>query len=82
MVPGALARPLARLAGSLSRRLGRGGGYYDRFLARLRRGTALLGIAFDRQIVDAVPTEPHDVPVDCVITERRVTATRSSGTRS
>lgn len=62
-------------------RLGRGGGYYDRFLGRLRRGTAILGIAFDQQIVDAIPSEPHDVSVGCVITDRRITAARASDSR-
>lgn len=55
------------------RRLGRGGGYYDRFLQRLRRGVPRVGIVFDRQIVDEVPAEDHDVSVETVVTERRVT---------
>ena len=59
-------------------RLGRGAGYYDRALAealggdtpRWRAGeTATIGLAFAMQIVDAVPMEPHDVPLDAVITE-------------
>jgi 5-formyltetrahydrofolate cyclo-ligase len=50
-------------------RLGRGGGYYDRFLAQLSRGTTKLGICFDVQLVESLPSESHDVPVDGVITE-------------
>jgi len=54
------------------RRLGRGGGFYDRFLSRLRRSTKTIGLAFDVQIVAEVPTEPGDVQVDLVITDRRI----------
>lgn len=54
-------------------RLGRGGGHYDRFLSRLRDATRKVAIAFDGQIVDEVPTHAHDVPVDIVVTDRRVT---------
>lgn len=55
------------------RRLGRGGGFYDRFLARTRNSAVRVGIAFDRQIIDDIPTQDHDVMVDIVITERRIT---------
>ncbi len=50
-------------------RLGRGGGVFDRLLA----GAAgvHVGVAFDFQIVDAVPTESHDAKVDCVLTPTR-----------
>ena len=54
------------------RRLGRGGGYYDRFLPRLRRAAHVIGIAFDRQIIDAAPVLPHDRPVHAVVTDRRL----------
>lgn len=49
-------------------RLGRGQGYYDRFLRGLSPGTPTIGLAFDFQIVDHLPTpEEHDVPVSCVL---------------
>lgn len=48
-------------------RLGRGGGYYDRFLAQVPRGVPRVGIAFREQLVEHVPVEPHDCPVDAVI---------------
>ncbi|MBO9099374.1 MULTISPECIES: 5-formyltetrahydrofolate cyclo-ligase [unclassified Rhizobium] len=54
------------------RRIGYGGGYYDRAIALLRRkGLArrLIGIAFDCQEVPSVPAEPHDVPLDAILTE-------------
>ncbi len=53
-------------------RLGYGGGYYDRFLRHVRMRAALVGLAFETQIVEEVPTGPHDVPVDKVVTEDRV----------
>jgi len=53
-------------------RLGRGGGFYDRFLARLGRRTTLIGICCDQQIVDQVPLDDHDVPMDYVVTDRRI----------
>lgn len=53
------------------RRLGYGGGYYDRLLPLLRRGVARVAGAFEAQIVDAVPALAHDVAVDCVVTEVR-----------
>ena len=48
-------------------RLGRGAGYYDRFLSGLPISTAKIGIAFDFQIVDRLPTEEHDVPLHSII---------------
>ena len=48
-------------------RLGRGVGYYDRFLADLPKTATTIGLAFDFQIVDRLPTESHDIPVDLVI---------------
>lgn len=53
-------------------RLGRGGGFYDRFIESLppTNRPLLLGVCFGCQIVDRVPTEPHDHPMDRVVTER------------
>lgn len=50
-------------------RLGRGGGYYDRFLARLPGSAVKLGVCFARQLVDDLPFELHDQRVDAVVTE-------------
>lgn len=50
-------------------RLGRGKGFYDRLLASTK--ARKVGIAYDFQLVDEIPAEPHDVPVDIVITETR-----------
>ncbi|MFD8419857.1 5-formyltetrahydrofolate cyclo-ligase [Streptomyces sp. NPDC059466] len=52
-------------------RLGRGGGSYDRVLARLERaGTdpALVVLLYDTEVVEDVPREPHDRPVHAVVT--------------
>jgi 5-formyltetrahydrofolate cyclo-ligase len=55
-------------------RLGFGGGYYDGALAIAREAgrPALIGLAYDFQIVDACPVGPGDLPVDLVVTEARV----------
>jgi len=53
-------------------RLGRGRAYYDATLAALPPSTLRVGLAFEVQIVPAVPLEAHDQPLDAVITEARV----------
>lgn len=50
-------------------RLGRGGGYYDQILAIHRPHAIALGVCFDLQLVPELPCEPHDQPVDAVVTE-------------
>jgi 5-formyltetrahydrofolate cyclo-ligase len=52
-------------------RLGMGGGFYDRLLGRLGSRALAVGLAFDVQIVDAVPREAHDAAVDAVVTPTR-----------
>lgn len=49
-------------------RLGRGGGFYDRALARASPGAFLVVALYDADLVDEVPAEPHDVQVPTVIT--------------
>ncbi len=57
-------------------RLGRGRGYYDRFLARLRAAPGIRGtvVAFclEEQVVDGVPHDDGDLPVDAIVTDRRI----------
>tara|TARA_Y100000310_G_C20594468_1_gene769770 strand:+ start:433 stop:1002 length:570 start_codon:yes stop_codon:yes gene_type:complete len=53
-------------------RIGYGYGYYDRFLKKLDKKVKKIGIAFEFQLVDEIAEEKHDVPVDVIITERRV----------
>ena len=52
----------------LGYRIGFGGGYYDRLLEKLSV-RAKIGVCFDFQLLDELPSEPFDVPVDFVITE-------------
>lgn len=52
-------------------RLGMGAGYYDKFLAENNPPAKRVALAFDFQIVDNIPTEPHDEKVDYIITENR-----------
>jgi 5-formyltetrahydrofolate cyclo-ligase len=53
------------------RRLGRGGGHYDRALAEHPRGVRL-GLAIDAELSPALPVDEWDEPVDAVATERRL----------
>jgi 5-formyltetrahydrofolate cyclo-ligase len=48
-------------------RLGRGGGYYDRFLAQREVHAMKIGVCFVEQLVEELPSDPHDARVDCVI---------------
>jgi 5-formyltetrahydrofolate cyclo-ligase len=53
-------------------RLGHGKGYYDRLLADVRPDARLVGLAFECQVFPEIPTEPHDVCMDRLITETAV----------
>ncbi len=55
-------------------RLGYGAGYYDRTLAKLRalKKITAVGIAFGVQELLEIPQEPHDEPLDYVLTERNL----------
>jgi len=53
-------------------RLGRGAAYYDRFLAGPAARAVRCAICFDCQFVEAVPHDPHDVPVQVIVTETGV----------
>ena len=52
-------------------RLGMGGGYYDRFLPRLRADCLVIGVAYDWQLQDALPLQPHDTKMNHVVTDRQ-----------
>jgi 5-formyltetrahydrofolate cyclo-ligase len=52
-------------------RLGQGGGHYDRWLAAHRRVLAI-GLAWDCQMLDELPMQPHDMPLRAVITPTRI----------
>jgi len=61
------------------RRLGYGGGYYDRLLALLTPGTPRIAGAYDLQVVPQVPAAPHDLVVDTVATPTRMLITTGVG---
>ncbi len=50
-------------------RVGYGGGYYDRFLPDIRKEVPRIGIIFSLQLINEVPTDRYDLPVDMIITE-------------
>lgn len=78
----ALEVPLGELAAvvvpglgfdELGNRIGRGAGFYDKFLAGLGRGRPMrVALAFDEQVVGSVPVEGHDAGVDVIVTPTRV----------
>jgi 5-formyltetrahydrofolate cyclo-ligase len=53
-------------------RLGRGGGCYDRALARTRPGSTRCLVIYDEDVVDEIPVDDHDQRVDVIITPTRV----------
>lgn len=53
----------------LGNRLGYGGGYYDGFLARTKPECTKIAITFTKQIVEQIPTEEHDIPIEKILTE-------------
>ena len=50
-------------------RVGYGHGYYDKFLAKTK--AFKVALAYDLQLVPAIPADPHDIPVDVIVTETR-----------
>jgi 5,10-methenyltetrahydrofolate synthetase len=58
-------------------RLGYGGGFYDRYLLKVNSAKAAL--CRTALLSEEIPTEPHDLPVDIVITDRRVYSARIQG---
>jgi 5-formyltetrahydrofolate cyclo-ligase len=52
------------------RRIGRGGGFYDRLLPQYRAVRA--GICFDFQCLETIPAEEHDIQMDLLVTERQI----------
>ena len=52
-------------------RVGYGKGYYDKFLAKVP-GAKAVGLAYDFQVVDEIPSEDHDVRVSVLVTDEKV----------
>lgn len=53
-------------------RLGYGGGFYDKYLHKIERKPFIAALAYEFQVLDDIPMQPHDVRVDAIITEHRV----------
>lgn len=53
-------------------RIGYGGGYYDRLLSGLQKPVPVIAPAYEEQIEDCIPSEPHDIRVQIIVTDRRV----------
>ncbi len=51
-------------------RIGYGGGYYDRLL--MKAGGIKVGIAYDFQVLDRIPSEGHDIEVDKIVTDKKI----------
>jgi 5-formyltetrahydrofolate cyclo-ligase len=58
-------------------RLGYGGGYYDILLSGKKKNMPVIALAYEEQLVDAIPAEKHDVRVDMIVTDGRVINTES-----
>ena len=58
-------------------RLGQGGGWYDRALMHRSPGVPVVAVIFDDEVLEAgiIPAEPHDVPVDAIMTPTRTITT-------
>ena len=65
-------------------RLGYGGGYYDRTLSELRSNSSILivGVAYDEQECDRIPTTETDVPLDLILTARRTISCGQKGKKT
>jgi 5-formyltetrahydrofolate cyclo-ligase len=53
-------------------RIGYGAGYYDILLSGLKKDIPLVSLAYEEQIVDSIPSEPHDRKVHMIVTDRRI----------
>ncbi len=52
-------------------RIGYGGGYYDKFLATQPRAKKI-GVCFETGKMKQIPVEPHDIPMDIIVTDQKV----------
>lgn len=79
--PDIMLVPLSAFDGA-GNRIGYGAGHYDRAIARLHgmgKRPHLIGLAFACQRVEAIPVEPHDVPLNAIITENGLQAFAAPG---
>ena len=71
--PNILLIPLVGFDNKLNR-LGYGGGYYDRYLSKIKniKKTVKIGVGFSFQKIKKIPINDHDIKLDCVITEKNI----------
>ena len=62
------------------RRLGRGAGFYDRFLTKLRRDAFVVGLCYEEQIVEQTPVDAHDFRVHALATPERTVVVNGAET--
>ena len=55
---------------SCGNRIGHGKGYYDKLLKNSKAST--IGLAFEFQVIEKIPSEKHDVSIDMIVTEKRI----------
>lgn len=60
-------------------RLGYGGGYFDRTLAQLKPQPLKIAVAFELSRIDTIRPQPHDIPMDFVVTEAGIQAVTAEG---
>ena len=79
VVPDIMLVPLAAFDGN-GHRIGYGAGHYDHTFAHLRKAKAItgIGLAFAVQEIESIPALSHDVPLDYVLTEKRIFDFRSA----
>ena len=53
-------------------RIGFGAGYYDRFLSKLNKDVPTIGLCYEYQLIDIVPTNKYDIPLHSILTEKRL----------
>jgi 5-formyltetrahydrofolate cyclo-ligase len=83
VLPDALLAPLVGFDAQ-GYRLGYGGGYYDRTLAALPERPPVIGIGFEPSWLETIHPQPHEIPMDLIVTEQRTiriadTAARRTG---
>ena len=76
--PDALLVPLVGFDGE-GYRLGHGGGYYDRTLAAMAPRPLAIGVGFAASRLPTIHPQPHDVPMDLIVTEEGVAPVSASG---
>jgi len=77
VVPSALVVPLVGFDGE-GFRLGYGAGYYDATLAALMPRPFTVGVGFEFSLLETIFPQPHDAPLDVIVTEARVRTYRET----